>query len=168
MSYEIVWIFISYFGDMGYWLGFTAAFFIVFSLSAREDRKKYSWVIYALLPAVLSAYILHHVLEIIFKVPRPCAGLVGCPSGYSFPSGHASVIFAFMSVTLLFERKRKYYLWSIPLAILVGLSRVMLDFHRPVDIIGGLIIGVVATLLVYKFSDQIKYILSKMRVLDKN
>jgi len=164
MAYELLWVFISYFGDIAYWMGFTVAFFIVYPLLDKKDKKKIDWVIYALLPAIFLAYAAHLALEISLEVPRPCAGLPSCPSGYSFPSGHMTIISAFATIATIYGKKNKLYLWSIPLAVLVGLSRVFLNFHTPVDVIGGAFVGIASSIAIYRLSDKIKTLLHRLHV----
>lgn len=165
MAYEPIWTFISYFGDVACWLGFTVAFFIVYSMLGKANKKKVEWVVYALLPAIYLAYAAHFVLEATLKIPRPCAGLPGCPSGYSFPSGHAAIIFSFAAVISMYDEKHKSYLWAIPLAALVGLSRIFLDFHTPVDVIGGALIGIASSIVVRRLSDKIKLLLRRSHIM---
>ncbi len=60
--------------------------------------------------------------------------------GFGFPSGHATVAAACVAI-LFFQvdrRYRKYLLW---LVFLVGLSRMYLGAHFPLDILGGWALG---------------------------
>jgi len=161
MAYEAFWIFISYFADIAYWIGFTLSFLVVYPLLDNKDKKKVTWVLYDLIPAVFFAYVVNYLLKITFRILRPCTGLSECPSDYSFPSGHTAVIFAFATIITLYEKKYKSYLWAIPLAILVGLSRVALGFHTILDVVGGAILGIVVSSIVYRLSDRIKSLLCK-------
>ncbi len=167
MSYEFVWTFISYFADIAYWIGFSISFLIVYQLMERKDRSNVSWVIYALLPAVLLAAVMKEVLERIFLIPRPCAGMLGCPSGYSFPSGHASIIFAFAAIVSVYGKKYRSYLWAVPLAVLVGLSRIALNYHTPVDVLGGAVVGIVSGVITYKLSGRLQRMMKRTGVLGK-
>lgn len=74
-----------------------------------------------------------HVLEQVHL-------LVGCSGSYSFPSGHATNIFA----AALFL-SRHYQNITIPLyalAFLVGYSRVYVGVHYPLDVIAGTGLGI--------------------------
>ncbi|MFH1364095.1 MAG: phosphatase PAP2 family protein, partial [Candidatus Aenigmatarchaeota archaeon] len=67
----------------------------------------------------------------------------------SFPSGHATIIFTFLTSLLLVIRKK----WVIPLyviGILVGYSRIALNVHYPGDVIVGAALGMAITLLVWR------------------
>lgn len=67
---------------------------LVIFLYLKKDSK-----VSTLVAAGITLFILGEVLKLIFAEPRPCdvAGLswinqVGCESGYSFPSNHATVL----------------------------------------------------------------------------
>lgn len=59
---------------------------------------------------------------------------------YGFPSNHAANITAAMSVLIYFYRRYKYGFLTI--AILVSLSRVYVGVHYPLDILTGIVTGV--------------------------
>lgn len=68
--------------------------------------------------------------------------LIAAPSGFSFPSGHASSSFA--AVTALFLSKRKaIWIPALILALLIAFSRMYLYVHFPTDIIGGMVLGII-------------------------
>lgn len=62
------------------------------------------------------------------------------PSGQGFPSGHASVAAALAAVAAPAWATRGTALWS--LAGVVGLARMYVGAHLPVDVIGGWSLGV--------------------------
>jgi len=88
---------------------------------------------------------------------------------YSFPSGHTTSFFALAFVvcilaTRILSEKRSYCLSALlqtalfALAALGGYSRIYLSQHFPEDIVGGVIVGLLITLLCYvvfyRFKDQ--------------
>jgi undecaprenyl-diphosphatase len=62
-----------------------------------------------------------------------------CPKSPAFPSSHATNISA--AVTFLSFFFPRWLLAMVPVALLVGYSRIYLGVHYPLDAIGGWIIG---------------------------
>lgn len=66
-------------------------------------------------------------------------------AGFSYPSGHASraTALAFLVGYLLYRKARwaGYAVWAFP--VMIGISRVYVQQHYPMDVIGGFLIGVV-------------------------
>jgi undecaprenyl-diphosphatase len=71
--------------------------------------------------------------------------------GKSFPSSHATNTFGFaMLLSLLFYRK---YKWILPLAFLwaflVSYAQIYVGLHYPLDIIGGMLLGISISAIIY-------------------
>lgn len=68
----------------------------------------------------------------------------------SFPSGHTATAFTFVGV-VIFHLPAHWRRWlSAPLwllAILVGLSRIVVGAHWPLDVLGGVVVGWLAAVL---------------------
>lgn len=81
--------------------------------------------------------------------PRPIHNLeisqwlrpVGDAHGASFPSNHATNMFAAAFILSAFFPRGRYYFYTF--AALVALSRVTLGVHYPSDILGGAVLGTV-------------------------
>lgn len=152
-----LWVLLSYFGDIAYWLGFAISFSFIYPFLEKKEKRKHVWILHYLLPAVLLSYLSSFFLKLIFKVPRVCVALAYCPQTYAFPSGHASIAFAFFTVVFLkFKRRPHIYLPMLLLALLVCYSRLALQVHTLSDIIGGSAIGVMLSLIWYYFFKVIK------------
>ena len=115
-------------------------------------------VILLILTILLSDQLNSSVIKHPFPRIRPCHVLndvhllVGCGSGYSFPSSHAVNNVAAATVLSYFYRK---WLWAfMTFAGVVAFSRVSVGVHYPFDILAGAVLGVVIGVLVlfgYRF-----------------
>lgn len=111
--------------------------------------KKESWDAALLAVALTGAWFMNYMLKLAFHRSRPTPpGLVQA-SGYSFPSGHAMISFAFygMLIYLLWinhKPGRNTYLAAAFLTLLIvfiGISRIYLGVHYPSDVIAGYAAG---------------------------
>ncbi len=100
---------------------------------------------------MFGAYV-NTVLKVIFHTQRPGPServRVMHPEtgpGYSFPSGHAQSSAVFWGQVAVEVRSLAAWIIAAVITVLVSLSRVYLNVHWPVDVIGGILIG--AALLV--------------------
>ena len=89
-------------------------------------------------------------------IPRACwqneiKTLIPCPDSFSFPSGHAlGSAMAAMVISLIY-RKKLIAILACGLALLVAVSRIAVSVHSPVDVAGGIIMGVVFSFIIWKF-----------------
>jgi len=106
---------------------------------------------YAGIIAVIFAGILSQMAKHLWDRPRPVMVLhdarwVGQPLFvHSFPSGHTTTAFAFATAIGVLYPKTRLPLYF--LAALVGLSRIYLGAHFPVDVLGGAALGIFSGLL---------------------
>ena len=98
------------------------------------------------------------ILKSIFFVTRPSTTTFIIESGYSYPSGHAMVSFAFygLMIYFLFKKMKFSFLRNVLIfllvlgIILVGFSRIYLGVHHFSDIIGGYLISFAYLILYIK------------------
>lgn len=69
---------------------------------------------------------------------------------YSFPSGHTSSAFAAATALTLSTKKWYVAVPSYAYACAVGYSRMRLGVHFPSDVLGGMVIGIGSSLLVFQ------------------
>ncbi len=99
----------------------------------------------------LFAWIVGDLIKILFKVNRPFVvfsqveALVS-ESGFSFPSLHATLIAAF-AFAVYFKNKKFGYICLFA-AFLIGISRVVVGVHFPVDVLGGFTLGFAVAFIV--------------------
>lgn len=88
-------------------------------------------------------------------------------AGYSFPSGHSfnafllATIFAFSLYTAGRQQFHKYYALPFVWAFLVGLSRVMIGAHTPLDVSVGAALGLLISITFLYFDSTRKWIIHR-------
>jgi undecaprenyl-diphosphatase len=89
---------------------------------------------------VVAAIGLTTALKTFFGVPRPPGAAVG---GWSFPSGHATVSTVCYGTLAVMESRGLdgRILVAGLLAGSIGVSRVVIGVHRPVDVAAGFVLG---------------------------
>ena len=105
---------------------------------------------------------------------RPDLGLIGLKEvffhrpSYSFPSDHATALFA-LTIGLYAFRWKKVGRWFLVYALLILIPRVIIGIHYPLDIIGGLGSALIGVTLVKKYEDffKMKVVEPIIRVLKK-
>lgn len=100
-----------------------------------------------LMAALLFDVYLNYFIKISLKTPRPTeiGGLIS-GVGYGFPSGHAETVSLATTYMSLKDRRFSPLLVLIPV---VGYTRVALNVHYPIDILGGTVIGILVAMVVY-------------------
>jgi len=158
---------ITVFGGVEFWVGAALVSLIFLFTIPKKTRKNIAWFVFLTLPAVIMSYAVIYVMKTYFKIPRPCLGLTTCPSTYSFPSGHAAVIFAAMTTLAFHYKSKRLGLILFIFGGLVALSRLMLGVHAIEDVIVGSIIGIIIGIIVQKanenYQKEIKEIISEIK-----
>lgn len=100
----------------------------------------------ALVIAVALGFRLDNVLKAVIERPRPPAVLDGLDvrdhiSGFAYPSGHTTMAAALAAALHpVLPRRWRPVAWA--LVLLVGLARLHVGVHWPLDIAGGLALGI--------------------------
>ena len=133
---------------LGYFL--IAALLLMFFL---RFSKFWRSVLGALLSALLARLVFTNIVYWIWARPRPFEAteanlLLEAPGNASFPSGHAAFYFAI--AFFLFYRNKNAGALFFTGALLMGLARVFVGIHWPLDILGGIFVAGVSALLVKK------------------
>ena len=94
-------------------------------------------------------------LKDIFAVPRPI-GYEGIrtlrehtATGLSFPSGHTHVSANFFTSIARAVNRKRFWILAATVPALVGLSRLYLGVHWPMDVAAGYVLGIVIPLLLW-------------------
>lgn len=119
-------------------------------------NKRYGQkLLFALIPNI----VINTGIKELVKAPRPIGtpGLeslrVSTATGYSFPSGHTQTATTFWTSIIIIFKKGWIYILGTIMILGVGLSRLYLGVHWPIDVIGGWIFGIVFTLIFTKIFD---------------
>jgi undecaprenyl-diphosphatase len=104
------------------------------------------------------AWCIATLVKIIIQAPRPFlvfGDIVPLlqPTDYSFPSGHSTFFMALAVAVFLCHKKAGYYF--IFFALLIGISRIIVGVHFPIDILVGFILGTIIAYLVRVIYDKI-------------
>lgn len=135
-----VFTFITTLGNAGMiWI-----IFCILLLSKKSTRRIGAMGILALLGSVLINNLL---LKKLVERPRPFDIIEGLqpivmrPKDFSFPSGHTGSSFA---VATVFYRNlpKRFGVWMLLLAALMGVSRVYVGVHYPTDVLAGMLVGI--------------------------
>jgi undecaprenyl-diphosphatase len=114
---------------------------IYFFREVNENKKKIILLTIFSFPLIL---ILAKISGKIFFDPRPFVvnhfiPLITHAADNGFPSDHSLISFAFSSAIFVFNKRVGYVLFI--LGALVGISRVYVGVHSPIDIFGSFIIS---------------------------
>lgn len=81
---------------------------------------------------------------------------------YSFPSGHTAASFA-SAAALYFAGEKELWKPALVLACLIAVSRLYLYVHYPTDVLGGVVIGIIAGYLGYRLVKVLEDKFSRMK-----
>jgi len=112
--------------------------------------RKHRWYSIKVATIALSSTAMMLLLKNIFSRERPLVPLLQPAMGYSFPSGHSMMSFAFYGLLIYLADKyvQNRIVKSVTIAalsvliILIGLSRVYLRVHYASDVLAGFAIGI--------------------------
>lgn len=133
---------------------------VLFFYWSRSNKIKVLIELFFAGAAIGLGYLFNFLISLFYFRPRPFAELEGVyqlveksPFAKSFPSDHAVIVFA-LAFAIFFVNKR----WGILFlffALLVGISRIYVGVHYPLDILFGALVGFIASFLVYKIKHRI-------------
>lgn len=164
--------------------GFIWFFVIALFLAFRKTKFAYRTMLSILLAALLTQFFVVVVFKPLIARPRPdmtheSAIIVGSPfesivpsrftnllnNDYAFPSGHATMAAAGAFIlSRVLPRKKKYW---YTLAIAIALSRLYLGKHYPLDIIGGLLLGLLVGWLSLEMTRQLILAGQELKIVKK-
>jgi membrane-associated phospholipid phosphatase len=163
--YGNFWALVTLFGSPVIWSVVIAGLVVLYFLPGKygklpKERRLLKKFLLLIIPALIISLAGSEILKIIFQVPRPCIPCPAdgcnpyCPVTFSFPSCHTSTITGIATAFVLLLRKRRYLLiYVVPL--LIAASRVELGVHTASDVTAGFLVGLVLTMLVWRYRKRI-------------
>ncbi len=133
-------------------MGYLLILFVLVLFWKRNYFKKVVFVSFG--SAIVSRFVFVTIIRYFIYSPRPFLILENMhqllpEDGSSFPSGHASFYFALAMAVYLYNKKAGYI--YLILAGLMGIARIFVGVHWPLDILGGAVLGVVVAYLMERF-----------------
>ncbi len=139
----------SFLGDNG------GVFWIVIALAMifiKKTRKPGICIAIAMtLSGIFTNLIIKHLVDRVrpYDVISDLTVITKYPSDASFPSGHASLIFAigvaaFLSLSLIMNKKKAHLIGAAVLVVaaILSFSRLYLGVHYPTDVLAGILLGI--------------------------
>ncbi len=146
--FTVIFKFITYSGDKG-------AIYIFLSLMLIINKKTRKIGLYCLISLIIGFLITEFTLKPIICRLRPyeyrdIVLKIAKETSYSFPSGHTTAAFA-VSFVLLKERfiykNFKIYKYVLAYSVLMAYSRLYFYVHFPSDVIGGVFVAYLSTII---------------------
>jgi undecaprenyl-diphosphatase len=141
------------------------------ALFAKNDVERAATVVVlAAISVALTDSLATFAIKPLVHRLRPCnpqvliAGgrfLLGHKSSLSFPSNHAMNVFGLATLfSLLYPR---FTVWLAFFAGLIGLSRIYVGVHYPLDVWGGALLGATIGVMVYFARPQVETVVARLR-----
>lgn len=116
-----------------------------------EDKKKWQ-IFWHVILAFVTGYGINFLIGLLKFRTRPFESLgvnniVNPLSEKSFPSDHTMTVFTASMVVYFYNKKLGLIL--LGLSLLVGLGRIFVGVHYPLDVVGGIIVGIFTATLFY-------------------
>ncbi|MFH0890612.1 MAG: phosphatase PAP2 family protein [Candidatus Liptonbacteria bacterium] len=121
----------------------------IYSFGSKRER----WFVFfeLALILILSRGIITESFQFFYKHLRPMDVLgvdaLLAEGGNSFPSGHASFMFALSGGLLMYSWR-----WGftyLTLSLVNGIARIVAGVHWPLDILGGIVVGLLSAALIH-------------------
>lgn len=133
-------------------LGLMGLFVVASLLARRAGVGRLARGIAAGIGVVL-AYLSSEIIKVLVTEPRPCHNfsvttIAACPnaSDWSWPSNHATIAAA-IAVAIMIMSPRLAVAASLPLALLIAVSRVVVGVHYYHDVLTGAFLAVIAVIV---------------------
>ncbi len=160
---------INYFAGKSVFLDRIAVFFaeyfgyilaaILLLLFIKNWKKYWQMAVLAFGSAIVSRFVITEILRWLWFRPRPFVNhhvnliLNQSAAEASFPSGHAAFYFALS--TIVYFCNKKLGIGFFIASFLICLARVFSGVHWPLDILAGMVVGIITGFLILKIFQKI-------------
>lgn len=145
---------------------FFIALFLFDYFKSKGAKQAFMAFVFIIFSFILSDVISTKILKDNVKRPRPCYtkeiktkvhSVGSCFGGrYGFVSSHASNSMALAVILSLMALKRKrLFKFLIPYSFLISYSRIYVGKHYPLDIIFGMLLGLLIALTLFKIKENL-------------
>jgi len=127
-----------------------------------ENKKKALFILFSVLISLAIAW----VINSIYFHPRPFMiglgkELIQHAPETSFPSGHATAMFA-VTFPLFFLKEYKKGIVFFILSLSVGIARIFCGIHFPFDIIGSFFVSLAGTIIIFILMRKFNFLFSRI------
>lgn len=130
---------------------FLVAAFLVLAYYQLGWRRKLYVFCEGAIAVMLSRGLVTEVIRLFYHHVRPFSFYNFTPliqeAGWSFPSGHMAWFFA-LSLTVWYVN-RTWGWWFFGLSFVMGIARIYVGVHWPLDILGGIVVGLLSAWFVH-------------------
>jgi membrane-associated phospholipid phosphatase len=113
--------------------------------------KKHRWYSIKIPVVSIGSLLMMSVLKNLFHRPRPLIPLLNEARGFGFPSGHATMSFAFYGLLMYIvwqNVENRLYRWILVILLFIlilhiGVSRIYLRVHYASDVLAGFSLGII-------------------------
>jgi len=118
---------------------------LIFIWIHKRSRRNLITLTTSLVAALVSRFVIVEIIRFFYDKARPfevldVVQLINRDPGGSLPSGHASFFFAFSTIVFFYNKKLGVIFLTV--STLIGLARVFVGVHWPIDILVGTGIGI--------------------------
>ena len=155
----MVWL--TEYGREAFWIATIILLFILGGMTGKKTAIVLVLAFIVLIPIGFAAKDIVHRPHP--TIPESDFLLAQDPNEYSYPSGHATIVAAGAAIALsLFRDSKRKLAVSLALtaeAALVCISRVYVGGHYPLDVVGGILLGVGISFLFIGATKQVEKIM---------
>jgi len=104
--------------------------------------------------SVVVGLLISNLIGLVYFHPRPFVEHLGTmliqhKADASFPSDHTTLTFSVAFMLLMFKSTRILGILAVFLAGMCGIGRIYVGVHWPFDIIGGIVVGFIASSIIF-------------------